>query len=128
MKIGEIAQLVGLTPKAIRFYESAHLISPPHRQENGYRAYTQLHLQTLKLIKRAREVGFSLDECRTLINLWQSPDRKSEDVNNAILQKIELITKQINLLTEMKATLTKLSNQCPNNQQSTCPIISELIK
>ncbi|SES91428.1 MerR family transcriptional regulator [Thorsellia anophelis] len=128
MKIGEIAKLVGLTPKSIRFYEATQLLDAPFRQKNGYRQYTQAHLQTLKLIKRARDVGFSLEECRTLISLWRSPCRKSEDVNKTILQKIELITQQINLLTEVKATLTKLSDQCPNNQQSTCPILSELLK
>jgi MerR family copper efflux transcriptional regulator len=70
----------GLTSKAIRFYEEKGLVTPPLRSENGYRSYSQQHLDELTLLRQARQVGFNLEECRELIFLFNDPSRHSADV------------------------------------------------
>ena len=82
MNISDVAK-TGLTSKAIRFYEEKGLVTPPLRSENGYRSYTQLHLDELTLLRRARQVGFNLEECGELVNLFNDPKRHSADVKNA---------------------------------------------
>ncbi len=73
----------GLTSKAIRFYEEKGLVTPPLRSENGYRTYTQKHLNELTLLRQARQVGFNLEECGELVNLFNDPRRHSADVKKA---------------------------------------------
>lgn len=77
----------GLTSKAIRFYEEKGLVTPPLRSENGYRSYTQLHLDELTLLRQARQVGFNLEECGELVNLFNDPKRHSADVKNVRWKK-----------------------------------------
>ncbi|MFC0178692.1 Cu(I)-responsive transcriptional regulator [Thorsellia kenyensis] len=128
MKIGEIAKKVGVSAKSIRHYEDIGLIAAPIRAKNGYRYYDQTHFEALRLIKKSRFVGFTLEECKTLLELWASPNRKSKEVNATLLKKIDDIDAQIKALLTMKSMLTELSNQCPNDDTTYCPIISTLIK
>ncbi len=80
MNISDVAKKTGLTSKAIRFYEEKGLVTPPLRSENGYRTYSQQHLDELTLLRRARQVGFNLEECRELVALFNDPSRHSADV------------------------------------------------
>lgn len=126
MKIGELAKLSGLTAKTIRFYETQGLLPKAYRAENGYRIYQQQDLASLKLIKRARLVGFNLDECKNLLALWQAPNRQSADVKAKIIQKTADIEKQIAELTTIHQTLLALAKSCPGNEDAFCPILSKL--
>lgn len=81
MNISDVAKKTGLTSKAIRFYEEKGLVTPPLRSENGYRSYSQQHLDELTLLRQARQVGFNLEECRELIFLFNDPSRHSADVS-----------------------------------------------
>ena len=72
MNISDVAKKTGLTSKAIRFYEEKGLVTPPLRSENGYRSYSQQHLDELTLLRQARQVGFNLEECRELIFLFNA--------------------------------------------------------
>ncbi len=83
MNISDVAKKTGLTSKAIRFYEEKGLVTPPLRSENGYRTYTQKHLNELTLLRQARQVGFNLEECGELVNLFNDPRRHSADVEKA---------------------------------------------
>ena len=87
MNISDVAKKTGLTSKAIRFYEEKGLVTPPLRSENGYRSYTQLHLDELTLLRQARQVGFNLEECGELVNLFNDPKRHSADVKNGRWKK-----------------------------------------
>src|SRR5699024_11737839 len=80
MNISDVAKITGLTSKAIRFYEEKGLVTPPMRSENGYRTYTQQHLNELTLLRQARQVGFNLEESGELVNLFNDPQRHSADV------------------------------------------------
>lgn len=75
MNISDVAKITGLTSKAIRFYEEKGLVTPPMRSENGYRTYTQQHLNELTLLRQARQVGFNLEESGELVNLFNDPQR-----------------------------------------------------
>lgn len=87
MNISDVAKKTGLTSKAIRFYEEKGLVTPPLRSENGYRSYTQLHLDELTLLRQARQVGFNLEECGELVNLFNDPKRHSADVKKRTTER-----------------------------------------
>jgi len=126
MNINEVAKLTLLTPKSIRFYEQKGLITPPTRAANGYRTYTQVHIKELNLLHQARQVGFSLPECKELLELYNDPHRRSADVKARTLMKINEIDSQIQKLQEIRQLLTALAKQCPGDDSEHCPIIDSL--
>ncbi len=126
MNISEIARKTGLTSKAIRFYEEKDLITAPERGDNGYRYYQQKHINELILLRQAKEVGFTLEECRELLRLFRNPHRHSMDVKTATLQKIAEIEKTILELKKIKEKLRILAAECPGNDGADCPIIEHL--
>ncbi|WP_074012015.1 Cu(I)-responsive transcriptional regulator [Candidatus Sodalis sp. SoCistrobi] len=126
MNISSVAKKTGLTPKAIRFYEQKGLVSPPLRRENGYRSYNERHLEELTLLRQARQVGFTLEECRELVALFNDPGRHSADVKRRTLNKVQEIETHIAELTQMRQHLLALADSCPGDQGADCPIIDNL--
>ena len=126
MNISDVAKKTGLTSKAIRFYEEKGLVTPPLRSENGYRSYTQSHLDELTLLRQARQVGFNLEECKELVHLFNDPGRRSADVKARTLQKVSEIEKHIVELNDMRAQLLALAESCPGDDSADCPIMDNL--
>ncbi|CDL83224.1 Cu(I)-responsive transcriptional regulator [Xenorhabdus szentirmaii] len=126
MNISEIAHKTGLTSKAIRFYEEKDLITAPKRGDNGYRYYQQKHVDELMLLRQAKEVGFTLEECRELLRLFRNPSRQSADVKAATLQKVAEIEKTMTELQKIKDRLLVLAAECPGDDGADCPIIEHL--
>ncbi len=126
MNISDVAKKTGLTSKAIRFYEEKGLVTPPLRGENGYRSYNLKHLEELTLLRQARQVGFTLEECRELVHLFNDPARHSADVKARTLQKIDEIDLHIRELLEMKTRLQTLAESCPGDDSADCPIMDNL--
>lgn len=126
MNISDVAKKTGLTSKAIRFYEEKGLVTPPLRSENGYRSYTQSHLDELTLLRQARQVGFNLEECKELVHLFNDPGRRSADVKARTLQKVAEIEKHIVELNDMRAQLLALAESCPGDDSADCPIMDNL--
>ncbi|WP_312242090.1 Cu(I)-responsive transcriptional regulator [Pantoea sp.] len=126
MNISDVAKKTGLTSKAIRFYEEKGVVTPPLRSENGYRSYMPHHLEELTLLRQARQVGFTLDECRELVNLFNNPERHSAEVKARTLQKAEEIAAHIEELHAMRARLLALAAACPGDESADCPIINHL--
>lgn len=126
MNISDVAKKTGLTSKAIRFYEEKGLVTPPLRGENGYRSYTQKHLDELTLLRQARQVGFNLEECGELVNLFNDPTRHSADVKARTLQKVADIERHIAELQGMRQHLLALAEACPGDDSAVCPIIDTL--
>ncbi|GDX06069.1 Cu(I)-responsive transcriptional regulator [Buttiauxella sp. A111] len=126
MNISDVAKKTGLTSKAIRFYEEKGLVTVPNRGENGYRTYTQKHLDELTLLRQARQVGFNLEECGELVNLFNDPARHSADVKARTLQKVADIEKHISELQAMRQQLLALAESCPGDDSANCPIIDNL--
>ncbi|MGF1716949.1 Cu(I)-responsive transcriptional regulator [Photobacterium chitinilyticum] len=128
MNISDVAKQTGLTAKTIRFYEDKGIITAPSRASNGYRRYSQNNINELQLIRRSRLVGFTLDECRDLLDFSRDPQRRSADVKAKAEKKLTDIDDKIAELIEMKATLEALTKQCPGNDSAQCPIIEGLCK
>ncbi len=126
MNISDVAKKTGLTSKAIRFYEQKGLMTPPLRGENGYRSYNQQHLNELTLLRQARQVGFNLEECGELVNLFNDPARHSADVKARTLQKVAEIERHISELQAMRAQLLTLAEACPGDEGADCPIMDNL--
>ncbi|WP_054180410.1 Cu(I)-responsive transcriptional regulator [Trabulsiella odontotermitis] len=126
MNISDVAKKTGLTSKAIRFYEEKGIVTPPLRSENGYRSYSQKHLDELTLLRQARQVGFNLEECGELVNLFNDPGRHSADVKSRTLQRVANIERHIEELQAMRAQLLALAEACPGDDSADCPIIDNL--
>lgn len=126
MNISDVAKKTGLTSTAIRFYEEKGLVTPPLRSENGYRSYSQQHLDELTLLRQARQVGFNLEECRELIFLFNDPSRHSADVKRRTLEKVAEIERHISELQGMRTQLLALADSCPGDDSADCPIIDNL--
>ncbi len=126
MNISDVASRTGLTTKTIRFYEQRGLISAPERAANGYRFYKDNQVAELLLIKRAKLIGFSLEESRALLALSRDPKRSSAEVKQHALGKLAEIDEKIAELEAMKMTLGALTQQCPGDNSAQCPILHAL--
>lgn len=125
MNIGKAAELSNLPAKTIRFYEEIDLIKPA-RAGNGYRDYSPTDIHRLKFLQRARSLGFSVEECRTLMSLYENDQRASSEVKNLALQKIEVVNKKIEELQSMRDTLTHLAENCHGDDRPDCPILDDI--
>jgi MerR family copper efflux transcriptional regulator len=126
MNIGQAASNTCVSAKMIRYYESIDLIKPSNRTDAGYRTYSENDLHTLRFIKRARKLGFSLEQIRDLLSLWQDADRASGDVKNIALAHVADLDKRIVELTEMRDTLHQLAQACTGDHRPNCPILHGL--
>lgn len=126
MNIGQAASASGVSAKMIRYYESIDLIQRSARTDAGYRTYGENDLHTLRFIKRARKLGFALEQIRDLLSLWQEAGRASADVKAIALAHVADLEKRIVELTEMRDTLTHLAQACQGDNKPACPILHGL--
>jgi len=126
MQIGEAARLTGVSAKMIRHYESIGLIPSADRRESNYRDYGHHDVHRLGFIRRARDLGFSIEEIRDLLRLWGDQDRSSADVKALTLGHVSELDRKISLLSEMRDTLTHLADACDGDHRPDCPIIASL--
>lgn len=125
MNIGEVAERSGLPAKTIRYYEDIGLIQPD-RRDNGYRSFAEKHLHKLAFIGRARALGFTIDECRTLLALYEDADRSSAEVKHLAQDHLARIDAKIAELQDMRATLSHLVRACAGDDRPDCPILQGL--
>lgn len=123
MNIGEASSATGVTAKMIRYYESINLIKQSRRTDSGYRVYSDSDLHTLRFIKRARTLGFSLEQIKDLLSLWQDSGRASADVKAIALSHVADLQKRIAELTEMRDSLSHLALACSGDHRPDCPIL-----
>lgn len=126
MQIGEAARRTGVSAKMIRHYESIGLIPSADRRDSNYRDYGHHDVHRLGFIRRARDLGFSIEEIRDLLRLWGDQARSSADVKALTLGHISELDRKISLLSEMRDTLTHLADACDGDHRPDCPIISSL--
>lgn len=126
MNIGDAAQASGVTAKMIRHYESIGLIGEARRTDSGYRVYSEQDVQILQFIHRGRALGFSLDQIRGLLALWQDKNRASADVRSLAKQHIDDLNRKIAELESMRRTLERLAKSCHGDARSECPILDDL--
>ncbi|MBS8226042.1 Cu(I)-responsive transcriptional regulator [Vannielia litorea] len=125
MNIGEVADRSGLPPKTIRYYEDIGLVRPL-RHDNGYRAFREHDLHKLAFLGRARTLGFSIEDCRTLLGLYEDETRESAQVKAVAEEHLETIDEKIRQLQSMRATLSHLVEACHGDHRPDCPILSDL--
>lgn len=126
MNIGEAAERSGVSAKMIRYYEEIGLIAPPGRTQAGYRVYREEDVHTLRFIRRARDLGFSVAEITELLALWRNRERASADVKRLATEKIDELERKISELGSMAQTLRHLAENCHGDGRPDCPIIAEL--
>ncbi len=125
INIGDAANASGVSAKLIRYYESIDLIPEAGRTESGYRIYTEAEVQTLRFIKRARSLGFSIKQIAQLLALWHDRSRTSAQVRSVALAHIEELETKIVELRAMANTLRKLAVSCRNDERPDCPILDD---
>ncbi|MBJ7309975.1 Cu(I)-responsive transcriptional regulator [Rugamonas sp. CCM 8940] len=126
MNIGQAASATGVTAKMIRYYESIGLVAASRRSEAGYRTYSEDELHALRFIKRGRMLGFSLEQIRELLSLWQNKARASADVKAIALGHVAELDERIAALSEMRDTLRQLAGSCHGDARPDCPILQSL--
>jgi Cu(I)-responsive transcriptional regulator len=126
MNIGEVAERTGVPPKTIRYYEEIELIPSPARGANGYRSYTEEAVHTLRFVASARNLGFTVEQCRALLALYRDKGRASADVKRVAKDHIAAIDRKIEELGAMRKVLAILAQRCHGDDRPDCPIIDEL--
>lgn len=127
--IGQVARLTGVGVETVRFYEREDLISEPQRRGSGYRQYSGEVIPRIRFIRRARELGFSLKEIKTLLSLRIDPISTCSDVRELVEAKIVKIESNIQDLQRMKDALVYLKQACSDNPPATtaeCPFLDVL--
>ena len=124
--IGRAAELSGVTPKMIRHYEALELIPRAARTTGDYRVYTAADVHTLRFVRRARTLGFSMDEIGSLLNLWHDQRRASVQVKRLALEHIAELDAKIEELRSMRAALADLAQHCRGDERPECPILEDL--
>ena len=125
MNIGDAATRSGLPAKTIRYYEDIGLVSPA-RSNNGYRDFSDTDLHNLAFVQRARSLGFSIEECRALLSLYDDRERASADVKALAKAHLDQIEGKIAGLQAMQKTLSELVHKCHGDDRPDCPILDGL--
>jgi len=128
MNIGQAAAASGVTAKMIRHYEESGLIRAPRRTASNYRSYSDNDVHVLRFVKRARALGFSMADIKTLLSLWQDKSRSSSAVKRIARTHIDELERKIAELQAMARTLEHLVHHCHGDHRPECPIIEELAK
>jgi Cu(I)-responsive transcriptional regulator len=126
MNIGDIAKATGISAKMIRYYEETGLIRPATRTLSGYRVYSDNDLQTLRFVRRARDLGFTVKQIEDLLTLWRDRTRASADVKQIALVHVAALEKKMQELKEMADTLLHLASNCHGDSRPDCPILKTL--
>ena len=126
MVIGEVARRTGVSAKTIRYYEETGLIPPAERARNGYRIYSERAIHLLRFVKRARDLGFSVEDVGNLLALWADDHRESAEVKKLAQRHLHTIEEKIKQLTGLRSTLQQLIEHCHGDQRPVCSILEDL--
>ena len=126
MNIGEAAKAADLSAKMVRYYESINLIPPALRSEAGYRVYSPSDIHKLRFIKRARKLGFSIEQIGELLALWRDQGRSSAHVRALAAAHMEDLNRKIAEMQSIVQTLTHLVRNCHGDDRPDCPILEDL--
>jgi Cu(I)-responsive transcriptional regulator len=126
MNIGEASKASGVSAKMIRHYESVGLFPEAHRTDSGYRQYSEKEVSTLRFIRQSRDLGFSIEQIRELLGLWQNRRRPSRQVKALAEAHLKELDEKLQELQTMKATLEHLVHCCSGDDRPDCPIIDSL--
>ena len=126
VNIGAAARASGVSAKMVRHYEALGLLGAVARTDAGYRQYTPADVHTLRFIKRARDLGFSMAEIAELVSLWHDRRRASADVKRIAQTHVAELEKRIQAMQDMRRTLQNLLHHCHGDERPDCPILDNL--
>ncbi|TFI58441.1 Cu(I)-responsive transcriptional regulator [Sphingomonas parva] len=126
MNISQASEASGVSQRMVRHYEKIGVIPAAARRESGYRDYSDGDVHRLRFIAHARDLGFPIEEIRSLLELWEDRGRSSADVKALALARAEDLGRKAEALERMKATLVDLAKRCHGDDRPDCPIISSL--
>ena len=124
--IGQAAEVSGVSAKMIRHYEEGGFIPKARRTVAGYRIYRESDVHVLRFIRRARDLGFSMQEIKALLALWNNRRRASSDVKRLAQNHVEALDAKIAELKSMRRTLVDLAEHCHGDHRPECPILDDL--
>ncbi len=126
-KIGDVARRAGVNKETVRYYEKRELIPKPDRRRSGYRIFTQRHIDQIRFIKRAQELGFTLSEIKEFLELRVDEDTSCSEIKEEAQQKYQDVAQKIKDLQRIKETLTDLIDSCSEDGPvGGCPILEAL--
>ena len=125
MNIGDVSRASGLPAKTIRYYEDIDLVRPA-RYANGYRDFSEQDVHKLAFLGRSRSLGFTIEDCRKLMSLYEDRDRASADVKALASEHLDRIAQKIEELQALKSTLETLVVRCHGDNRPDCPILDDL--
>ena len=128
MNIGTASRESGVSVKMVRHYESIGILPKAARTEGNYRLYGPNEVHTLRFIKRARDLGFPMEDIRELLGLWQKRSRKSASVKKVVGAHVQGLRRKIAELETMVKTLEHLAHNCHGDHRPECPILDDLAK
>ena len=128
LNIGEAAAASGVSSKMIRHYEAIGLLPAPKRTPAGYRVYGEADVHVLHFVRRARDLGFSMEEIRGLLGLWRNRKRASADVKRLVQKHVADLDARITELQAMRRTLSALAQHCHGDTRPDCPILEDLAR
>jgi Cu(I)-responsive transcriptional regulator len=128
MNIGQAAASSAVSAKMIRHYEQLGLLPKVPRTEAGYRQYDDATVHTLRFIRRARDLGFSIKEIEALLGLWRNRRRASADVKRIALAHADDLQRRIDEMQAMQRTLKHLAHCCRGDARPECPILDDLAR
>jgi len=126
MNISAASKTAGLPVKTVRYYADIGLVDAPSRSESGYRTYDDVAVRKLVFVRRSREFGFSIEECRELLDLYQDQDRNSAEVKKIASARLEQIEQKQRELQSLHDELAHLVKSCRGDHRPDCPIIDYL--
>ncbi|TGN10436.1 Cu(I)-responsive transcriptional regulator [Leptospira ilyithenensis] len=126
MNIGEVAKVSGINSKMVRHYESIGLIPKAFRAESGYRVYSESDAHILRFVKKARNLGFPLQDIKKLVSLWRNKSRASSQVKTLAMLHLKNMETKIQELQAMVSTLKHLTKHCHGDHRPDCPILTGL--
>lgn len=126
MNIGQAAAATGVSAKMIRYYDEVGLVRPASRTGSNYREYGDREVNELRFIKRARGLGFSMEEIERLLSLWRDRGRPSREVKAIADKHVGDLDARIAEMKAMADTLRHLSHCCAGDDRPDCPILSDL--
>jgi MerR family transcriptional regulator, copper efflux regulator len=125
VNVKDVSRATGLPSKTLRYYEEVGLVAPA-RADNGYRVYSETDVHKLAFVGRARSLGFSLDDCRALLSLYEDRSRASADVKALAMDHVAQVDRKLAEMTMIKSELQRLVLACHGDDRPDCPIMNGL--
>ena len=128
LPIGALAKRSAVNIETIRYYEKIGIMPKPQRSAGGYRMYSPEHLKRLTFIRRGRELGFALDELRTLLRLVDGHAYTCAEVRALTLEHVDDIRRKIADLKRLERVMTDIASRCSGKRTPDCPIVDALFR